>query len=701
MAKVVKQAELLIQGGAQSGERFPLAPGAVVIGRGDTCAVRLTDHLVSREHTRVERADGGYRVLDLESKNGTFLNGVAVTSKLLRAGDKIQVGGTTLVFVTIDPGKAPPASVSAVSLASRPWGDLVFEESATCRPAEDDGDSISPALERQAAKMARRCQGQLRGATKTGDFAVAARAVLDAALDATAASRATLFEIDTDLGEITRSFVRIDRPIDGDSTIGLDDRIRIDAALVERSIEAGESVLVLRSVDLSANPTDEAPVSGAVIPVPPEAGATLALYLDTGVRDDALLSADDLTLATELAFRVGPTLASAILLRKVQEERDHLRGELVGKVGLIGQSEPMQKQFEQIERLAAVDSPVLITGESGTGKELVARAIHYGSARAGEPFVAVNVAAVPTELVESELFGHTRGAFTGAVRPVRGRLEEAGAGTLFLDEIGELSPDAQVKLLRVLEERTFRPLGSGRDMPFRARLLAATNRDLPALIPDGRFREDFYFRLAVVELRLPPLRERGDDIVELATHFLVEIGNEVGRPGVTMATDAANRLAGHHWPGNVRELKNAIERALVLGTESVLGADDFAFLDLARRIAEKTGQTSSGEVPRPRTPTPLTSSGMPTPRAPRTVTPSHPEALGEAVPSPSAPTPAAPPGVAPAASEDAIRPLREMERLWIENALRACGGNKSKAARLLGIDRSTLYDKIKQHGFDA
>ncbi len=290
---------------------------------------------------------------------------------------------------------------------------------------------------------------------------------------------------------------------------------------------------------------------------------------------------------------------------------------------------------------------MLITGESGTGKELVARAIHHASARADGPFVAVNCAALPDTLLESELFGHERGAFTGADRQKPGRFELAAHGTLFLDEIGELSPGVQVKLLRVLQEREFQRLGGTATLKADVRLIAATNRDLMAEMAAGRFRNDLFYRLSVFNVHLPPLRERGDDVLLLADAFIRTLAARMGKTDVTLSRDAVDLLRRHPWPGNIRELQNAIERALITCEGALVTAAQLA---------------------------------LPRPSGPATTGPRQPE-----------PVPAA------ASSVD----VHELERKAIIDALARTHGHKARAAALLGLTRFQLYSRLKRYGIEV
>jgi DNA-binding NtrC family response regulator len=311
---------------------------------------------------------------------------------------------------------------------------------------------------------------------------------------------------------------------------------------------------------------------------------------------------------------------------------------------LVGSSRAIRRTVEVIALVGGRKSTVLITGETGTGKELVARAIHMASPRAHHPMVAINCAALPESLLEGELFGHVKGAFTGAVQHRVGRFEQANHGTLFLDEIGDLPPDTQTKLLRVLQEREFQRLGSSETVRIDVRLIAATNFDLPQRIRDGRFREDLYYRLNVVPISTPSLRERLDDVALLANHFIEKVCRDEEIPMRRLSPEALVKLRGYSWPGNVRQLENAVERAIALsGDREILAPADFA--------------------------------------------------LGES----SKPLPAAntgPIGV-PQIGLDFDQTVGNIERQILEDAMRKAGGNKTAAAEMLGLKRTTLAAKLK------
>jgi two-component system response regulator AtoC len=314
---------------------------------------------------------------------------------------------------------------------------------------------------------------------------------------------------------------------------------------------------------------------------------------------------------------------------------------------LVGGSPALARLRASVSRAAAVDTTVLLTGETGTGKGLVARLLHVASPRAAEPWVHVDCAALAPTVIESELFGHERGAFTGAAGARTGRLESAGRGTLFLDEVGELEPRLQAKLLRALQDRTFERVGGSRTLPVTARVVAATNRDLRRAVADGSFRADLYYRLQVLELRLPPLRERREDLPALAEQALREVSDRLGRRAPRMGDGFLAALAAHSWPGNIRELRNVLERLLVQGAGPELGDGD-----LAAALTPGPPGLAVHETPM-------------TARAPsvRSAGPPGPE-----------------------------------EREPIVAALVATGGNVARAARRLGLARSTLRHRIVRHG---
>ncbi|MCC6746234.1 MAG: sigma-54-dependent Fis family transcriptional regulator [Deltaproteobacteria bacterium] len=366
--------------------------------------------------------------------------------------------------------------------------------------------------------------------------------------------------------------------------------------------------------------------------------------IETAIKAVKLGASDYITKPFEidqLLLAVERTLRE----RGIRHELARLREAVADKYrfdNIIGRSAAMQEVFELIRRVADSPVSVLITGESGTGKELVARALHFNSSRSSGPFIAVNCAAIPPNLLESELFGYKRGAFTDATTDRNGLLVDANGGSLFLDEIGELPPPLQAKLLRVLQEREVKPLGSSRSVPIDVRIMSATNRDLQAMLPTGHFRSDLYYRLNVVQIAIPPLRDRPEDILPLATHLLAQAGRRANKQVERIDAQAAKLLLAYAWPGNVRELENVVERAVALS---------------------QTPQIEVADLPQP---------------------------LRE--------RPADDHLVSAASSRNLT--LAELEREYILQVLTQEEGNKSRAANRLGLDRKTLYRKLEEYRKD-
>lgn len=343
-----------------------------------------------------------------------------------------------------------------------------------------------------------------------------------------------------------------------------------------------------------------------------------------------------------LALSVSRAMAHGQLKDQIRRLKEELHSiEPLGE--LIGNSEVMLKLFEQIRRVAKASTSVLITGESGSGKELVAQAIHRKSQRANGPFIAINCAALPENLLESELFGHSAGAFTGARESRKGLFVEADGGTLFLDEIGEMPQAMQSKLLRALEEQRVRPVGGNEEVAFDVRVISATNRDLELAVEEHRFREDLSFRINVIQLELPPLRARGADVLILAQHFLEHFAEKMDKPLNRISEAAADRMLAYNWPGNVRELRNVIERAVALASFDQLGEED---LPDKIRTFRQTRFLVDGQDP------------------------------------------------------SQLVALEEIERRYILHVLDSVQGNKSSAARILRLDRKTLYRKLKAYGIE-
>jgi DNA-binding NtrC family response regulator len=340
-------------------------------------------------------------------------------------------------------------------------------------------------------------------------------------------------------------------------------------------------------------------------------------------------------------------LRSALEQRRLKSENAYLRSQLEDRYridGLVGRSRVMRELFQLLETVAATSSTVLITGETGTGKELAARAIHHNSPRRANRFVALNCSAIPETLLEAELFGHVRGAFTGAVGARQGRLEQAHKGTLFLDEVGTMSPALQAKLLRVLQEREFERVGDSHTVKIDVRVIAATHSDLAKMVAEASFREDLFYRLNVIPVQLPPLRERREDIPLLVQHFLQKLAADAGRGTVTISQDALRRLMAYHWPGNIRQLENAVERALAFSQ----GRSQIDVQDLTADIQHEAAGSDSSEVWFP-------DDGL-----------------------------------------DFARYIETVELSLIRRSLERTQGNKRQAAKLLNLKRTTLIEKLKR-----
>jgi len=456
--------------------------------------------------------------------------------------------------------------------------------------------------------------------------------------------------------------------VDDAPTLETPQRIPLEDYSFSRRVEAGESVLI-HDAQAELDPGckgDRLIIDGggrSCLIVPLRFGDRVGGGLYFGKRRPNWFDRSDVEIATGIAAQVVLALQHQRLAedqrrlvaaegraRRLEQRLVSLRGELDERYGfdqIIGRAPSLREALTLASKVAATETTVLVTGESGTGKELVARAIHYASPRVEGPFVTVNCAALPDTLLESELFGHERGAFTGADRQKPGRFELAAGGTLFLDEVGELSQPVQAKLLRVLQGREFERVGGTATLRADVRIIAATNRDLEAAVEAGRFREDLYYRLNVFRIHLPPLRERGDDVLLLADQFVRTLGARMGKGETGLSRDARDALLAYAWPGNIRELQNAIERALILSDGGLITAGQ---LGLAARMER---------VP-----------------------------LSREDPGGAAPIPA-------------DQPLAEVEKRLVLDALQKAKGNKSRAAALLGITRSQLYTRMKRFGLDA
>jgi Nif-specific regulatory protein len=502
-------AELVVLTGELSGNRYLLESGELEIGRAPSGAVCLNEPDAAWRHCVVRRDNGRYRLDDLKSGRGTYVNGLRINQHWLEDGDQISIGETVLLFRAVD---APSESDSVRSTMLRA-STLLFLVRAL---AASQGQSQQQVLERQLIRL-------------VGDLL----------------------------------------PCEGGAFLIGRGASELKALARERSDELARVVSRVCTEGPIADPLDR--IVAVPIYVRDELGGALVIELPEVVTGD-LLDLSDLMSAVA-------TLASAALesVREVESLRTAnalLQEKFEEHAGIVGSSPPMQTLLKMVDRVGPQDTTVLILGESGTGKELVARALHLRSPRREKPFVAINCAALTETLLESELFGHEKGAFTGAVAQKKGKLELAEGGTVFLDEIGELAPTLQAKLLRVLQQREFDRVGGTKTLRLNVRLIAATNRDLAAEARKGAFREDLFHRLNVVALRTPALRERREDIPDLAYFFLQRAAGRYERKVTGLSPEAERCLVQYGWPGNVRELENAIERAVVLGDTELIMPED-------------------------------------------------------------------------------------------------------------------------------
>ena len=586
--------------GPLAGQSFSLGEEALSIGRGPESLLQLPDVAASRRHCVLEPTGAGYRLRDLASRRGTFVNGVPVQERLLADGDLVTIGRSLFVFQTGEDG------------AGRSWPALILAEGED--PAAETTVYLAPADalyvqppevvgERAATEGGGRIARDLRTLLEIGtdlqaltSTSALGRRLLELVLAAVPGERAALLLTDRGTAEPGESVARDSRgpapPFPISRTVVrrvLDERVGLLAqdVLQEEGLAAAESLKAGRVRSLIAVPLLQL-------------GQPLGLlYLD--VQDlSTRLDESHLQLVAAMAGTAASALAAVRRMEWLEQEARRLAGAF--DHDMVGESPRMREVYHLLRRAAATDSTVLLRGESGTGKELAARALHRESPRADRPFVAVNCATLSETLLESELFGHERGAFTGAVARQTGKVEAADTGALFLDEVGEIPLSLQAKLLRFLQEREFERVGGTGPIRVDVRVVAATNRDLEKMVREGAFREDLFYRLDVITLRLPPLRERQEDVLLLASHFAARTGRRLGREVAGFTPEARACLLRHGWPGNVRELANAIERALVLGAGDLIRPEDLpeSLLETgppaaAAEAAGAAGRTETGE----------------------------------------------------------------------------------------------------------
>jgi Nif-specific regulatory protein len=566
--------------GPASDTTYPLQDSEVGIGRGVSNQICISDPVLSRQHCVIERTGEQYIIRDLGSRHGTVVNGMPVSEQLLNHGDQIVLGNSILSFLVTDEEARPPVSRAELSDVEHPYGKqkLLAQQDAIYINSETlTGDLL------RRGRVARDLNTLLEIAKHISNIRTSeslAWQLLGMIFDVVPAERGAMISFTDDPDQINWT-------VAWDRVRGVGAPVRVSRTVVRR-VTAEQSGLMI--TDVPSSPELRGSASLVDVPIhslicaPINGGGKVVgvIYLDTH-NPKTRFDDDHLQMLTAIANLSGLALDNLSYLETLKEENRDLRSQMTLEHNMVGDSTEIREVFEFIRRVATTDSTVLIEGESGTGKELVARAIHQNSPRASRPFVAINCAAIAESLLESELFGHEKGAFTGAVGQKKGKIEAANGGTLFLDEVGELALPLQSKLLRVLQEREFERVGGTRPMKIDIRVIAATNRDLQEAVRAGTFRKDLFYRLDVVSITVPPLRDRREDIPLLAEHFIANISRKCNLRGKALSPETKQCLVNYDWPGNVRELQNAIERALVLGS-----GDSILLEDLPEAICEST-----------------------------------------------------------------------------------------------------------------
>ncbi|HYV10909.1 MAG TPA: sigma 54-interacting transcriptional regulator [Pyrinomonadaceae bacterium] len=559
--------------GKLKGAIFALNEESLIIGRETGADLCIADASVSRRHSTIEKNETGFIITDLESLNGTFVNDVPIRARLLEHGDRVRIGDSQFLFLTHE-GDATSKS-----------SDVRIDEAHVV-----SGSTVQIRLDDAIYQMTRDLSALMKISTAINSIRGLdnlLERLLDLLFEVVPAERGAILLTDESSFETSLVF-GLDR------VYGKDAAVNVSRTIVQQVLRDGVALLA------NDAPSDIALVTDSLIEARTHSVLCVPLilfdrklgvvYLDSTVTRDHF-NRDHLQLVTAIAGIAAVAIENARQFEWLETENERLRTDVNIEHNMVGESAAMQRVYHFISKVAPTDATVLIGGESGTGKELAARAIHRNSKRAQKPFMAVNCAALNESLLESELFGHEKGSFTGAFAQKKGRLEIADGGTVFLDEVGELTPPLQVKLLRVLQEREFERVGGTVTINVDLRVIAATNKNLEEAIEMGQFREDLYYRLNVVSLEMPALRERREDIMLLANYFADKFGARSNRKLKGFSAEARNCLIAYDWPGNVREVENTIERAIVLGTTEWILPEDLPEAVLEMR--ETGGSTTT------------------------------------------------------------------------------------------------------------
>jgi Nif-specific regulatory protein len=562
---------LLVIAGPSKDLTIPLPDGEATIGRDPVNVVAIVDPSVSRRHCLLRREeDGRFSIKDLESRNGTLVNGNPVKEQFLHHGDEIATGDSLFLFLVDEEDRA--ASASQVEFDDgQPMAETRLihpKEAVYLQP-----DRLLKELP-ATSQVGRNLNALLkisRVVHAIRDLEELQAQLLDLIFEVVPAGRGAILLSEGEGQEFNSLYARTRQG-------GQPQLVRVSRTIARKVMKENVAILgvdIASSGNLREVESLVASHVRSLVCVPLSVFQRMigCIYLDSTSAVNRF-SEEHLQLMAGVAGVSAVALDNARRLQWLEQENQRLSTEIRQDQSLVGEGARMKEIFQFLARVAPSDSTVLIEGESGTGKELVAKALHRNSPRATKPFVAINCAAIPETLLEDDLFGHERGAFTGAATQKKGRLEVADGGVVFLDEIGELAPALQVKLLRVLQEREFERVGGTHPIKVNIRLIAATNRDLEDAVRKGEFRQDLYYRLAVVKMTMPPLRERREDIPMLTRHFLQKYAMRCRVKAKPISREAMAALVHYEWPGNVRELENAIERSLVMGSSDMVLLED-------------------------------------------------------------------------------------------------------------------------------
>jgi transcriptional regulator with GAF, ATPase, and Fis domain len=561
---------LVVLSGPLKDSTVPLIAAEITVGRDTSNGLAVADPSVSRRHFLLRQNQGGFELSDLGSRNSTLVNGETVRDHLLHHGDVISAGDSSFLFL-IDEDEVVPSQ-----------GRVEFEdqehtaETTVIHPR--DVVYLQPERLLRELPPASRVAANLNALLKISRVVHSIRdldelqgKLLELIFEVVPAGRGAVLLADREGQQFNSLFARMRQQ-------GQAPLVKVSRTVARQVLEQGISLLgtdVPSHEDLGQIESLAESQVRSLLCVPLIVFQRIigCIYLDSRAVASRL-NEDHLQLVTAIAGISAMALENARRLQWLEQENERLTIEISQERSLVGESPKMKDVYQFLKRVAPTDSTVLIEGESGTGKELAARALHRNSPRANKPFVAINCAAIPETLLEAELFGHERGAFTGAAGQRKGRLESADSGVVFLDEIGELAPALQVKLLRVLQEREFERIGGNHPIKVDVRVIAATNCNLEEAVSNGAFRKDLYYRLAVLKVKMPALRDRREDVPMLARHFVQKHAKHCKAKPRPISREALSCLVNYDWPGNVRELENAIERALVLGSSDMILPED-------------------------------------------------------------------------------------------------------------------------------